>query len=65
MPFFLFGAIVSIATGVCLAAATNVILPGVFTTWWTIAAGAGIGAIAICRCTCRENCWKYVCRECC
>ena len=47
MPFFLFGAIVSIATGVCLAAATNVVLPGVFTTWWAIAAGAGIGAIAL------------------
>ncbi|MFP3019826.1 hypothetical protein [Wolbachia endosymbiont (group A) of Pogonocherus hispidulus] len=44
---FLFMAIASVATGVSLAATANAVLPGIFATWWAIAAGAGIGAIAL------------------
>ncbi|MDR2978014.1 MAG: hypothetical protein LBU56_00985 [Rickettsiales bacterium] len=44
---FLSMAIASVAAGVSLAATANAILPGVFATWWAIAAGAGIGAIAL------------------
>ncbi|WCR58102.1 DUF554 family protein [Wolbachia endosymbiont of Ctenocephalides felis wCfeJ] len=47
MPSFLFGAIASVATGACLAATANAVLPGVFATWWAIAVGAGIGAFAL------------------
>ncbi|MDG7055165.1 MAG: hypothetical protein LJD31_01245 [Wolbachia endosymbiont of Menacanthus eurysternus] len=46
-PPFLLAAIASVATGVCIATAANAVLPGVFATWWAIAAGAGIGAIAL------------------
>ncbi|WP_253302333.1 hypothetical protein [Wolbachia endosymbiont of Psylliodes chrysocephala] len=46
-PPFLFAAIASVATRVSLAATANAVLPGVFATWWAIAAGAGIGAIAL------------------
>lgn len=46
-PPFLFAAIASVATGVSLAATANAVLPGVFATWWSVAVGAGIGAIAL------------------
>ncbi|BAO99900.1 hypothetical protein [Wolbachia endosymbiont of Cimex lectularius] len=47
VPPFLLATIASVAVGVGLAATANVILPGVFATWWAIAAGAGIGALAL------------------
>ncbi|QOD38324.1 hypothetical protein [Candidatus Wolbachia massiliensis] len=47
IPPFLFATIASVATGVSLAATANAILPGVFATWWAIAAGAGISALAL------------------
>lgn len=46
-PPFLLATIASVATGVCIAAAANAVLPGVFATWWAIAAGAGIEAITL------------------
>ncbi|MGL9718440.1 MAG: hypothetical protein ACR5K9_07270 [Wolbachia sp.] len=47
IPPFLFATIASVATGVSLAATANVVLPGVFATWWAVAVGAGIGALAL------------------
>ncbi|MGL9718757.1 MAG: hypothetical protein ACR5K9_09100 [Wolbachia sp.] len=47
IPPFLFATIASAAAGVGLAATTNVVLPGVFATWWAIAVGAGISALAL------------------
>ncbi|MDR2045969.1 MAG: hypothetical protein LBP77_03240 [Rickettsiales bacterium] len=47
MPLFIPMTVISIATGVGLAAATNAVLLGIFATWWAIAVGAGIGAIAL------------------
>lgn len=47
MPLFIPMTVISIATGVGLAAAVNAVLPGIFATWWSVAAGAGIGAIAL------------------
>ncbi|MDG7053044.1 MAG: hypothetical protein LKM45_04135 [Wolbachia endosymbiont of Alcedoecus sp.] len=44
---FLLATIASVAAGVCIATAANAVLPGVFATWWAIAAGAGIGAITL------------------
>lgn len=34
MPLFIPMTVISIATGVVLAAATNAVLPGIFATWW-------------------------------
>ncbi|MGL9688295.1 MAG: hypothetical protein ACR5K6_00640 [Wolbachia sp.] len=47
VPPFLLATIASVAVGVGSAATANVILPDVFTTWWAMAAGAGIGALAL------------------
>jgi hypothetical protein len=47
MPLFIPMTVISIATGVGLAAATNAVLPDIFATWWAIAVGAGVGAIAL------------------
>ncbi|GFY65294.1 uncharacterized protein TNIN_37961 [Trichonephila inaurata madagascariensis] len=40
MPLFIPMTVASIATGVGFAAIANAVLPGIFATWWSVAAGA-------------------------